>query len=158
MEKIKLEIERKFLVKDNWPQPATGMHCIQGYISANKQKIVRVRIMDDKAWLTIKALKTALTRIEYEYEIPVDDAKILLKNLCIKPLIEKIRFIVSEFDNKWEIDEFRGENSGLIVAEVELKEEDQLIKLPDWLGDEVSHDPKYFNSNLVINPYKNWEN
>jgi CYTH domain-containing protein len=72
-------------------------------------------------------------------------------------LIEKIRFIICAFDNKWEIDEFLGENSGLIVAEVELKEEDQLIKLPDWLGDEVSHEPKYFNSNLATNPYKNWE-
>lgn len=154
---MKLEIERKFLVKDNWPQPVSGMHCIQGYISADKHQVVRVRIMDDKAWLTIKALKTQLTRIEYEYEIPVDDAKILLENLCIKPLIEKIRFIICAFDNKWEIDEFLGENSGLIVAEVELEEEDQLIKLPDWLGDEVSHEPKYFNSNLATNSYKNWE-
>ena len=153
---MKLEIERKFLVQDNWPHPDSGMHCIQGYISADEQRVVRVRIMDNKARLTIKALKTKLTRMEYEYEIPVDDAKILLENLCMKPLIEKIRFIICSISQKWEIDKFLGENSGLVVAEIELEQEDQPFELPDWIREEVSHDPKYYNVNLATNPYKNW--
>lgn len=156
MEKMKLEIERKFLVQDDWPRPDSGMHCIQGYISADEQRVVRVRIMDNKARLTIKALKTKLTRIEYEYEIPVDDAKILLENLCIKPLIEKIRFTICSFGQKWEIDKFLGENSGLVVAEIELEQEDQPIELPEWLGEEVSHDSKYYNANLAVNPFMKW--
>ena len=153
---MKLEIERKFLVQDNWPHPDSGMHCIQGYISADEQRVVRVRIMDNKARLTIKALKTKLTRMEYEYEIPVDDAKILLENLCMKPLIEKIRFTICSFGKKWEIDKFLGENCGLVVAEIELEQEDQPFELPDWIREEVSHDPKYYNVNLATNPYKNW--
>lgn len=154
---MKLEIERKFLVQDDWPRPESGNYCKQGYISADKKKVVRVRIMDDKAWLTLKALKTEITRIEYEYEIPVADAQILLDKLCIKPLIEKVRFTIISFDQKWEIDEFLGENIGLIVAEAELEQEDQPLKLPDWIGEEVSHDPKYYNANLAANPYKNWK-
>ena len=158
MEKMKLEIERKFLVRDNWPRPDAGQHCIQGYISAEKDRVVRVRIMDQQAWLTIKSLKTQLTRIEYEYEIPVDEARVMLEKICTKPLIEKIRFAICSFENKWEIDEFLGVNSGLIVAEVELEHENQPIELPDWIGEEVSHDPKYYNINLVTIPYSNWNN
>lgn len=154
---MKLEIERKFLVQEDWPRPDSGMHCIQGYISADEQRVVRVRIMDNKAWLTIKALKTKLTRIEYEYEIPVDDAKILLENLCMKPLIEKIRFTICSFGQNWEIDVFLGENSGLVVAEIELEQEDQPIELPEWLGEEVSHDSKYYNANLAVNPFMKWK-
>ncbi len=153
---MKLEIERKFLVRNDWPRPNSGQHCVQGYISADKHRIVRVRIKGDQAWLTIKALKTKLTRIEYEYEIPVEDAQILLDKLCIKPLIEKVRFTICPFDHEWEIDEFLGENSGLVVAEIELEEEDQPFKLPDWIGKEVTHDPKYYNANLAANPFKNW--
>lgn len=154
---MKYEIERKFLVKDQWPRPDEGLHCKQGYISADAERIVRIRIMGEKGWITIKSIKTELTRIEYEYEIPIDEADFLLENVCMKPLIEKKRYTVSSLDMIWEIDEFYGANSGLIVAEVELEHEDQQIQIPEWAGTEISDDPRYFNANLSKAPYTTWK-
>lgn len=154
---MKYEIERKFLVKDHWPRPEDGLHCVQGYISADAERIVRVRTMGEKSWLTVKSMKTQLTRIEYEYEIPFEDADDLLHNVCKQPLIEKTRFNIRAFDMDWEVDEFHGENSGLTVAEIELEEESQPIQIPDWVGEEISNDHRYFNANLSKNPFSTWK-
>ncbi len=155
---MKLEIERKFLVKnDNWRAlPAVSFDCVQGYIVNRPEMVVRIRIMDDKGFLTIKAFKGNYTRVEFEYEIPVTDADILLKNFCKTTLIEKTRHKIMIGNILWEVDEFKGLNKGLILAEVELTSESQKITLPDWIGTEVSTDPKYHNANLSKNPYSTW--
>jgi adenylate cyclase len=150
------EIERKFLVRQNWPKPEQGARCIQGYLSLDPDRIVRVRLMNGKATLTIKALKTALTRHEYEYDIPVTDAEFLLHNVCLQPLIDKTRYQVFFHGFRWEIDEFHGLNSGLILAEVELTAEGQAIKVPPWVDEEVTNDPRYYNANLVTQPFTTW--
>ena len=121
-----------------------------------KERTVRVRTIDDKGFLTIKGITIGATRREYEYEIPTADANEILDELCEKPIIEKIRFKIPHAGLTWEIDEFAGVNLGLIVAEVELESEDQNIDFPPWVGEEVSGDPRYFNSNLIANPYTNW--
>lgn len=151
------EIERKFLVKgDAWRKLAKGTICRQGYLSTAKERTVRVRTMGDKGYLTVKGLSVGPTRDEYEYEIPVSDAGAMLEELCEKPLIEKTRSEIPFRGLIWEIDEFTGDNEGLIVAEVELSDEDQKIFLPDWIGEEVTDDPRYFNSNLIAHPYGSW--
>jgi CYTH domain-containing protein len=151
------EIERKFLVKDNsWRALAPGTKYRQGYLNSAKERIVRVRTIDDKGYLTIKGITSGATRAEYEYEIPVTEAEAMLDELCEKPLIEKKRYKIDYEKLIWEVDEFFGENQGLIVAEVELESEDQDYEKPGWIGDEVTGDPKYFNSNLIINPYLKW--
>ena len=151
------EIERKFLVKDNsWRALAPGTKYRQGYLNSAKERIVRVRTIDDKGYLTIKGITLGATRVEYEYEIPVAEAEAMLDELCEKPLIEKNRYKIDYERLIWEVDEFFGENQGLIVAEVELESEDQDYEKPVWIGDEVTGDPKYFNSNLIINPYLKW--
>ncbi|MFQ6677161.1 MAG: CYTH domain-containing protein [Fidelibacterota bacterium] len=157
MENIKLEIERKFLVKENWPKPNEGNRCIQGYISADEQKVVRVRMMDQQAWLTIKSLKTELTRMEFEIEISEPDAQKLMK-LCNKPLIEKTRYKYDYDGFIWEIDEFHGANQGLVIAEIELEKEDQSFNKPGFIGEEVSHQQKYYNAMLTRYPYSTWSN
>jgi CYTH domain-containing protein len=149
------EIERKFLVKEgNW-RNEKGTEYRQGYLNSTKERIVRVRTIDDKGYLTVKGLTVGATRMEFEYEIPHRDAGALL-GICEKPLIEKTRFKVEAGGFVWEIDEFSGENLGLIVAEVELESEDQKFLKPDWVGEEVTGDPRYFNSNLIKNPYTKW--
>lgn len=151
------EIERKFLVKDNsWRALAPGTKYRQGYLNSAKERIVRVRTINDKGYLTIKGITSGATRAEYEYEIPVTEAEAMLDELCEKPLIEKNRYKIDYEKLIWEVDEFFGENQGLIVAEVELESEDQDYEKPGWIGDEVTGDPKYFNSNLIINPYLKW--
>jgi len=155
MEKIKLEIERKFLVNENWSSPKTGLQCIQGYISADKEKVVRVRIMDHHAWLTIKSLKTNITRMEFEIEISTSDAEELLK-LCPWPLIDKTRYHYTHKGHTWEIDEFHGANEGLIIAEIELENENQTFDKPDFIDKEVSNEGKYYNSRLTKNPFSEW--
>lgn len=151
------EIERKYLVVgDAWRSLGTGTTYRQGYLSTVKERTVRVRIVGDLGTLTIKGLTVGATRTEYEYEIPADDANHMLDELCEQPVIDKTRFIVEHDGLTWEIDEFAGVNAGLIVAEVELDSEDQAIELPDWIGDEVSHDPRYFNANLIAHPYTAW--
>jgi adenylate cyclase len=149
-----IEIERKFLVAtDAWRGLAPGTLYRQGYIVSGAGKTVRVRIAGDRAWLTIKGGTVGLARSEYEYPIPVADADELLNTLCEPPLIEKYRYRIAIDAVIWEVDEFLGENQGLILAEVELQSADQAIVLPDWIGPEVSHDPRYFNSNLVKHPF-----
>lgn len=151
------EIERKFLVKsDEWKSLAKGKYYRQGYLSTVKERVVRVRTIDDKGYLTIKGVTTGISRSEFEYEIPADDANLMLDNLCEKPIIEKYRAKVPQGDLVWEIDEFHGENEGLVIAEIELQSEDQQFEKPSWIGEEVSGDPKYFNSNLIKNPYTKW--
>jgi CYTH domain-containing protein len=151
------EIERKFLVTENsWRSLAAGVKYRQGYLNSAKERTVRVRTIDDKGFLTIKGITTGASRAEYEYEIPVGDADALLDDLCEKPLIEKNRYKIDFEGFVWEVDEFFGENQGLIVAEVELESEDQAFEKPGWIGEEVTGDPKYFNSNLINNPYLKW--
>jgi adenylate cyclase len=151
------EIERKFLVKsDSWRGQEAGKRYRQGYLSTAKERTVRVRTAGDKGYLTIKGISVGSSRSEYEYEIPVADANEMLDRLCERPLIEKTRYRVPHDGLVWEIDEFEGENSALIVAEVELKDEHQSVALPDWVGQEVTGDPRYFNANLVAKPFSKW--
>lgn len=151
------EIERKFLVTgDAWRNQAPGVLYRQGYLSRAKERTVRVRLAGDKGWLTIKGLTVGASRAEYEYEIPAPDAAAMLDDLAEKPLIEKIRYKIPYAGLIWEVDEFLGDNAGLIVAEVELADETQVFTKPDWVGNEVSDDARYFNSNLGRQPYKHW--
>jgi len=151
------EIERKFLVKPGaWSPRDAGIHFKQGYLNAQKERVVRVRIEGERAKLTIKGVTTGVTRSEFEYAIPVEDAAVLLDNLCEKPLIDKHRHKEVHGGKTWEIDVFHGDNEGLVVAEIELTSESEAFVRPGWLGEEVSSDPRYFNSNLLKNPFKNW--
>jgi CYTH domain-containing protein len=150
------EIERKFLVKgDSWKDLGQEVLYRQGYLPTEDGVTVRVRLVGDRGFLTIKGVSTGYSRSEYEYPIPVEEAQEILDNLCDRPLIEKIRYKILQGDLIWEVDEFLGENQGLVIAEVELQAEDQIIDLPDWIDREVS-DPKYFNANLVKHPYTQW--
>ena len=152
------EIERKFLMQGAaWREVAgKGTSYRQGYLSTVKERTVRVRTIDEKGFLTIKGITVGVSRKEFEYEIPVKEADDILTNLCEKPLIEKNRYKVELNGLTWEIDEFFGDNDGLIIVEVELTSEDQSYDKPTWVGEEVSGDPRYFNSNLTKNPYKSW--
>lgn len=153
------EIERKFLViGDDWRQLAKGTHYRQGYLNSAKERTVRIRTIDDKAYLTVKGPTIGVTRQEYEYEIPHADCVQMLEHLAEKPIIEKTRYKIPFAGLTWEIDEFFGVNAGLIVAEVELTSESQAFEKPAWVGEEISSDPRYFNSNLVKNPYTTWNN
>jgi adenylate cyclase len=151
------EIERKFLVKgDAWGAIAKGTIYRQGYLNSAKERTVRIRVADAKAFITIKGPTVGATRSEYEYEIPFGEGNAMLETLAEKPLIEKTRYRIPVGNLTWEIDEFFGENTGLIVAEVELKSEDQTFDKPAWVGDEVTNDSRYFNANLVKNPFTRW--
>jgi len=141
---------------DAWRALAKGATYRQGYLNSAKERTVRVRIADGRAFLTIKGITVGATRSEYEYEIPLDDGKAMLDTLAEKPLIEKMRYKIPVGNVTWEIDEFLGENVGLIIAEVELKGADQTFDKPVWLGDEVTSDPRYFNANLIKNPFTRW--
>ena len=153
-----IEIERKYLVKSNeWKSSGVKKLYQQGYLLIDKTKTIRVRTIEDTAYLTIKGASSGISRSEFEYEIPVEDAKFMLANLCEKPIIEKYRTKIELNELIWEVDEFVGDNTGLIIAEVELKNEYQKIVLPDWIGEEVSGNRQYNNSYLVKNPYKNWK-
>jgi adenylate cyclase len=152
-----IEIERKFLVVgDEWKQQGVATYLRQGYISAEPGRIVRVRIDGDAAMLTIKGLSTGIACGEWEYAIPLADAQALLDQVCQQPLIEKNRYRIPAGDLVWEVDEFFGDNAGLVVAEVELQSEDQVFERPAWLGEEVSHDRRYANANLLKHPYCSW--
>jgi CYTH domain-containing protein len=151
------EIERKFLIKsDSWRSLAKGKRVRQGYLNRNKERVVRIRTIDDKGFLTIKGKTTGATRAEFEYDIPAAEAEAMLDHLCERPLIEKNRYKIEFGGLIWEVDEFLGENQGLIVAEVELESEDQAFENPAWIGEEVTGDPRHFNSNLVQHPYTRW--
>lgn len=152
------EIERKFLVNGNaWRTLAQGVLYRQGYLNSAKERTVRVRTAGEKGFLTVKGITNGVTRSEFEYEIPFADANEMLSGLAEKPLIEKRRFKIPAGSLVWEIDEFLGENAGLIVAEIELPDEDAPFERPVWLGREVSNDPRYFNSNLVRHPFSQWQ-
>lgn len=149
------EIERKFLTTGEQWRTATPIYYCQGYLNRDKQRTVRVRIAGDKAMLTVKGLTTGASRDEFEYDIPIDDAKSMLA-MCEQPLIEKNRRIVHHEGLDWDVDEFLGLNEGLIVAEVELESENQVFQTPKWVGDEVTNDPRYFNSSLSSKPFTKW--
>lgn len=152
------EIERKYLVKEGtaWQTLAKETVYRQGYLSTVQERTVRVRTIEDKGYLTIKGISVGATRTEYEYQIPVEDANAMLDELCERPIIEKKRYVLEYEGLIWEIDEFAGVNRGLIIAEVELSDENQKVVLPNWVGEEVTGDPKYFNSNLTKHPYTEW--
>ena len=151
------EIERKFLViGEDWRKQITGIFYRQGYLFAEAKCTIRIRAGGGKGYLTIKGETHGAVRDEFEYEVPIKDANKLLAKFCNSPLIEKRRYKVKSGELVWEIDEFEGENKGLILAEAELTSEDQEIELPDWIGKEVTGDPKYYNVNLVKNPYSKW--
>ena len=151
------EIERKYLLAgDDWKNLAEGTLYRQGYLSTVKERTVRVRTIGEKAFLTIKGIMVGISRLEFEYEIPTDEANEILEELCEKPIIEKHRYKISYGGLVWEVDEFHGLNEGLVIAEVELESADQVIDLPDWVGEEVSGDPRYFNAALVRRPFNTW--
>ncbi|MBC3830334.1 CYTH domain-containing protein [Undibacterium amnicola] len=152
-----IEIERKFLVvSDEWKRLAEPVFMRQGYICSLPGRVVRVRIEADSAMLTMKGKSSGISRGEWEYAIPLMDAEELLRNLCEQPLIEKKRYRIAIDGLVWEVDEFLGDNAGLIIAEVELLSEEQSVILPNWVGEEVSHDHRYANANLFKHPYTRW--
>ncbi|MGE5201845.1 MAG: CYTH domain-containing protein [Acidobacteriota bacterium] len=151
------EIERKFLVDTaEWRPGAAGTLYRQGYLSSVKERVVRVRIAGERGFLTVKGITSGISRLEFEYPIPLADAKAMLDGLCERPLIEKTRHREVFAGRTWEIDVFHGDNDGLVVAEVEIASPEEKVELPRWAVAEVSSDPRYFNSNLAANPYKNW--
>jgi len=153
-----IEIERKFLLKnDNWRgQVIESRRILQGYLTQNSGKSsVRVRLDGAAANLNIKSRELAIKRQEYEYPIPVTDAQIMLQTLC-DGVLEKTRYLVDYQGSIWEIDEFSGDNAGLLVAEIELQSEDQSFARADWLGEEVSEDVRYYNVSLISHPYTRW--
>jgi CYTH domain-containing protein len=150
-----IEIERKFLVNTNSWRQSPGEQIAQGYLNRDKQRTVRIRIAGSHAFLTIKGQSIGAIRTEYEYPIPVDDAQQLLA-LCQGPIIQKVRHLVHFEGFTWEVDEFLGDNAGLVIAEIELESEGQHFHKPDWVGQEVTHDPRYFNSALSEKPYSTW--
>jgi adenylate cyclase len=154
---VSLEIERKFLVcGKRWKTLGAGVLLRQGYLSSQPDRVVRVRIEGESAMLTIKGRTVGATRSEWEYPIPLEDANAFLNELCEKPVIEKVRYRISHDGMVWEVDEFLGENAGLVVAEIELEAEDQVFARPDWVGEEVTQDVRYFNANLLRRPYSSW--
>ncbi|RIZ67581.1 MAG: CYTH domain-containing protein [Methylococcales bacterium] len=153
-----IEIEHKFLLaNDTWRQQVQRSVVFrQGYLSSQATSSIRVRISDETAWLNIKSATIGTQRHEYEYEIPLQDANEILDMLCKKPIIEKTRHYVHNDGNVWEIDEFYGENEGLIIAEIELSDINESFSRPEWVGDEVTNDIRYYNNNLAVYPYSNW--
>jgi adenylate cyclase len=153
-----LEIERKFLVKNaSWRDNVEDREPIlQGYLAEAGRATVRVRAKGDRGFLTIKGRTTGVTRSEFEYEIPIDDARAMLETLSSLPVIDKVRHRVRCGGHLWEVDVFAGENAGLVLAEIELASEDEAFERPDWIGAEVSDDPRYYNSNLARHPFRSW--
>ena len=173
------EIERKFLVVgDEWRDLATGTQYRQGYLNSIKERTVRIRTIADKAFLTVKGPTVGVTRLEYEYEIPYADCVEMLEHLAEQPIIEKNRYKIAIGKHVWEIDEFLGVNNiDQMLMERHLarkarmgkgkhhlkgpkkrtREEDEAFEKPEWIGEEVSGDPRYFNSNLVAHPFTTWE-
>ena len=153
-----VEIERKFLLAgEGWRSLGEPVLLRQGYLSLDPARVVRVRIEGERAFLTIKGKSQGATRAEWEYPIPVLEAAELLDTLCQPPLIEKYRHRIASGAHTWEIDEFVGVNAGLVVAEIELASEADAFEKPDWIGAEVTHDARYFNSNLIRHPYSAWK-
>lgn len=152
-----IEIERKFKVKNNsWKKGIKGEIYRQGYISTKKDRTVRIRQSGNRAWMTVKGISQGFSRLEFEYEIPKEDACEMLDELCETPLIEKTRYKIFHKGHTWEVDEFHGVNKGLIIAEIELSDEGEKFDLPGWIGEEVTGDVNYFNSSLVKHPFCEW--
>jgi len=154
-----LEIEHKFLLKNNdWQSSISkSTQYKQGYLISDNQRSVRVRASGNQAWLNIKSATIGTSRLEYEYEIPISEGIELLDSLCEKPFIEKTRHIVVYKQHTWEIDVFKGDNEGLVVAEIELSRIGELFDKPDWLGKEVTEERRYYNNSLCKEPYKDWK-
>lgn len=152
------EIERKFLVNNSaFKQYGEGVFIRQGYLSREKENTVRIRLEGDQASINIKGINIGATRKEFEYKIPGEEAETMLDKICKKPLVEKYRHFIEYRGNTWEVDEFVGENKGLVIAEIELKDEQQHFEKPEWVGEEVTGRPEYFNSNLSLKPYRHWQ-
>lgn len=153
-----IEIEHKFLLaNDSWRALVThSENYQQGYLSSNALTSIRVRLTADKAWLNLKSTTIGTQRDEYEYPIPITDASEIITNLCLPPLIEKTRHFVTIEQHIWEIDEFWGANTGLIVAEIELSQVNEKFLRPSWLGLEVTGDIRYYNNQLCQQPYTTW--
>ena len=152
-----IEIERKFIVRgDDYKAGITPVVIRQGFISTDMDSVIRVRIFGSKGFLAVKGSGTGISRTEYEYEIPLEDAREMLDKFCAGKSIEKLRYVVSHVSHKWEVDVFMKENSGLVIAEIELLSEDETIVLPPWVGEEVTGDPRYYNANLINHPYSSW--
>ncbi|MBR2214320.1 MAG: CYTH domain-containing protein [Selenomonadaceae bacterium] len=150
------EIERKFLVReDRWIPPERGERILQGYLSREVTAVVRVRLKGNRAYLTIKGKNEGISRPEYEYPIPPQDAVEILK-MAKAPVVEKTRYTVPYGEHNWEVDVFAGENAGLVLAEIELSSPTEKFLPPPWLGEEVSTDPRYYNVNLLAHPFKSW--
>ncbi|MEN1727691.1 MAG: CYTH domain-containing protein [Pseudomonadota bacterium] len=156
-----VEIERKFLLRDaRWRdavQDRDGQRIQQAFLSTDPDRTVRVRVVGQQGWLTIKARGSGATRPEFEYEIPASEAEALINKHCLRPIIDKTRYLVVHDGNRWEIDEFHAENAGLVLAELELLSEDQGFARPEWLGDEVTEDFRYANSSLALRPFLLWD-
>lgn len=154
-----VEIERKFLLRDDgWRQLVQSSTLLrQGYLSRGDQSSVRVRVQGDSAEIGVKSSRDGIHRLEFEYPIPLEDARQLLDRVAYRPLIEKTRHLVAWGEHIWEIDEFHGDNAPLILAEIELESADEAFQRPPWLGREVSTDRRYFNSNLSQHPYREWQ-
>jgi adenylate cyclase len=152
------EIERKFLVQnDLWrDQVIEESRLQQGYLANQNNASIRVRTANGRAWLNIKSATLGIRRLEFEYEIPLEDAEQILQEIAQQPFIDKIRYKVKCGDHVWDLDVFEGANNGLVVAEVELGTEDEAFEMPQWAGAEVSGDPRYYNVNLVQHPYRDW--
>jgi adenylate cyclase len=153
-----LEIEHKYLIKpEAWAKviPHKSVVLQQAYLSTDPEKTIRVRTMNDNAYMTIKGKSRGAVRLEYEYEIPLSDARELIRNFCSN-VVEKVRHYVEHEGKTWEVDEFKGSNEGLLVAEIELQAEDEAYGLPDWAGANVTQDQRYANSNLSVKPFKSW--
>ena len=150
----KVEIEKKFLVTSSaWKSQASGKAYRQGYLSIDPKRTVRIRVVGEHGILTIKGERIGDTAPEFEYPIPVADAMKLLDTLCLRPFIEKTRYTIEYRGHTWEVDEFHGENEGLVVAEIELQAEGERFERPEWLGKEVTKDFRYTNAQLVDHPY-----
>ncbi len=156
---MRTEIERKFLLgNDAWRAAVKKrLDIVQGYLANTERGSIRVRVSADKADLNIKSMTLGVSRSEFEYPIPPHEARAMLENFCMRPLIEKTRYLLDYKGQRWEIDEFCGANVGLIVAEIELKSADEQFDKPPWLGREVSHEPKYYNVCLAERPYSKWD-
>ena len=152
------EIERQYLVAgDAWRDESDdGTDIVQGYLAADPERAVRVRVRDDRASLNVKGATDGPTRAEFEYEIPLDDARTILAKVALQPLIEKRRHLVHRDGYTWEIDVFDGANAGLVLAEVEVADEDEVPPLPAWIGEDVTGDARYYNASLVRRPFGEW--
>ena len=152
-----VEIERKFkVINEDWRSGANGTFYRQGYLHHGETSTVRVRVAGPKGYLTIKGASVGASRMEYEYQIPVEEAEAMITILCRKPVIEKIRYKIEHDGKTWDVDEFLGENKGLTIAEIELSSESEPFELPSWAGEEVTGDDKYYNANLLEKPYSTW--